>query len=301
MTLTHTIDTFCKDQSDWDLKTERWYRRRLGQFVECLTADGVTAADQITLEHIKAHLTWLKRQGYAWNTRTGAYTCMSRFFRWLRDNHHIPINIFAEAGIKRPAKSRPGHRDLAIETIHAMIAAGEAETSSIAVRDVAIMRLLIGTGIRREELTRLKMADISLSGCYAAVQGKFDHRREVAFDDSVAKALGAWLVVRPETKSPELFTALHGGWGKAGNPLVPDCINSRLKHWQKKAGLPLEMSVSPHRWRHTYASEFIANGGDEFTLQVILGHTDIKTTALYVDIPRRVMVAKCKQFAPKIP
>jgi len=204
-----------------------------------------------------------------------------------------------DSGLKRPRKTKKVVHDIPLGYIRRMIEAAEAEDTVMNRRDVAIMRLLATTGMRREEVIRLSLKELDLErGEVRVIRGKGDNERLGFLKAETVKALQRWLEMRPKTDSQAVFISLQANKKGLHRELNPDAINDVVKKWQDQAGLP-EISMSPHKWRHTFATE-LAKAKNPFGLQALLGHSDIKTTSIYVHCDREVLYQMVREFGPEI-
>lgn len=293
------IQQFLDDNPDWVDVTCDWYRRRLIDFAEFLRAkrkiDDLAAVQPAD---INAYLGRLRRQKLAYSTRYGSYTIIQAWFRWLRRRRHIPANPFTDpdCGLKRPRKVRRRTRPVTIDHMRQMIQAARLCESDIACRDRTMMLLLATTGMRREELVTITLLDVDFEAETIYLTGKAEHQRKVKLVPLAARALKKWLAIRPDTQAPPIFISMHASKKGLHHALRPDAVNDRLIYWRDQAGLP-RISVSPHKWRHAFAS-YIAKSGNIFALQELLGHTDISTTQLYVFTPDEELRDLVDRYGP---
>jgi integrase/recombinase XerD len=137
----------------------------------------------------------------------------------------------------------------------------------------------IDTGIRLSELIQLNLSDLNLRDSSLRIEhGKGDKERHVFMGRKLNRAMRMWINARGITIAQDaLFIS------KNGERLEKRNIQRILHRLADKAGLK-DVKVSPHRLRHTFAVEYIRNGGDPFSLQRILGHSSISTTTIYVHL-----------------
>lgn len=284
MTWTELVEDFVLDQPDWSPRTRAWYRTRLRHFTGFLAGRRVSHPAQIEVRHINRHLADLRNQNLSWSTRNGAYTAISAWFTWLRRMRLVQQNPFkqddADTGLRRPRKTRQVIQDIPLLYVRKMIRAAEADPTLYGLRDVAIMRLLITTGMRREELTTLQLHQLNMERDELLIIGKGGHQRFGFLRPETKAALQRWLSARPRVFSQALFISLQPNKNGLYRQLRPDAINDIIIKWRDRAGLP-RVSLSPHKWRHTFATQ-LAKSGDLFTLQHLMGHSDIQTTRRYV-------------------
>lgn len=155
-------------------------------------------------------------------------------------------------------------------------------TTNRGIRDHAIISVLYGCGLRRAEIGALRIRNYD--GKKVSVLGKGGKMRTVPVEPDVAEAVDDWLVLRRSIemdKDPYLFTSLSPGTGgKLKNTrLSSQAVFKIVDKLVMDAGL--KESCSPHDLRRTFASEFLDSGGDIATLQRLLGHVSVATTALY--------------------
>lgn len=151
------------------------------------------------------------------------------------------------------------------------------------VRDRALLELLYSTGCRVSEIAGLRLSDVDLSKGSAKVTGKGRKERVVFFSDPARRALAAWLPFREAkagNKIPWLFVNARGGR-----------LSTRGIAWlldRRSALLGMGKRVSPHAFRHSFATHLVGRGADVRVVQELLGHANISTTQVYthVDLQR---------------
>lgn len=154
-------------------------------------------------------------------------------------------------------------------------------------RDEAIVRFLLDTGVRASELCDLKMRDIDLIEGQATVLGKGNKKRMVCFGRRTTRALRAYL--RDENRMPDepLFISERGSTG--GAKFTRFGLRQLIERLGEGANLQVGR-CSPHVFRHTFAIEFLRNGGNVFTLKQILGHAGLQITTRYVALAQADIV-----------
>lgn len=140
------------------------------------------------------------------------------------------------------------------------------------IRNRAIIALLWRSGLRCSELLNLTLRDLDFErGIVSVLDGKGGKDRDVYVDFATGEIVQQWLAVKPRSK--HVFCTLKGG------RLSDAYIREMLARCGEKAEIP--MRVHPHLLRHTYASEFLEDGGTLLELQVQLGHARLDTTSIY--------------------
>ena len=288
---------------DWTEVTENWYRARLKPFGKYLMAQGVNHPDKLKVEHVKLFLADQRKKGLSWSTRNGTFTILQKLFRWLKTMQLIDQNFFEDPSneFKRPRKPKQVKRSVPLEYVAKMIAAARQVDTISARRDEAIMWLLINTGMRRAEAVNLRLCDLIINPetkeGEVIIRGKYDNERRGFLVGITVEALEKWLAVRPETNCEAVFLSMPKNKRGLHQFLLPSAVNDMMIKYRKLAKLP-PISMSPHKWRHTYATEFSGNDGNVFFLQQLMGHSDIEITKEYVMIPKDQLRRKAAQFGP---
>ena len=283
----------------WSPATIAYYRARLAPFVEFCSTNNISP-ETITARNLKHFFAEINETYSSWHTRNGTYTVVKSFMCWLYAEHYIDKDVFARAMIKRPRKPKLVKRTVTMKHVTAMMQAAINEGTVISTRNIAIMVLLLTTGLRRKELASLQLGQIDLDTGWIFVTGKGGNQRVVPLNADAVTSLQHWLAVRPETKDKAVFTTLRAdNRGGAYHEMKPDNINDILIKYRDLAGISSAISVSPHKWRHAYAT-FLARGGDPFALQQLMGHSHISTTAIYVDNDPNAQKRLVNKFLPKL-
>lgn len=282
-----------------DRQTIDWYRARLKHWIEFAVEHKLQPRAVKSLE-LDKFFGQLKREGYKYNTRQGTLTALKAFFNWLLYKKRA-INLDPFVEFEPLTKERSVTSPIPLAFAYRMIREAELDVSPYGVRDAAIMRFLLTTGARREEVARLRLGEVSLEATpYALLKGKFNHRRVAPLRPTTVTALRRWLMTRPSTADQALFVSLAPDpYGLIYHELRPTALNEIMIKWRKRAGLP-KQSVSPHKWRHRFATE-LKRAGDPFSLQVLMGHMDIATTMQYVHPSPEDLLNLVLQFGPDLP
>ena len=151
----------------------------------------------------------------------------------------------------------------------------------IAIRDRAILELLYGCGLRVSELVGLDTDRVDLKGQQVRVIGKGNKERRVPMGDEARERLhryrvgprAEWTAARP---TPAVFV------GKRGNRMSRESVWRVVKRWTEAAGVTER--VTPHTFRHSFATHLLEGGADLRVVQALLGHASISTTQLYTHL-----------------
>ena len=153
----------------------------------------------------------------------------------------------------------------------------------------AMIALLLFAGLRRSEVAAITCEDLDHG--QLLVRGKGAKQRVVPLTPLVVQAIQEYLLCRPNTDSDHLFVSRIGG-----RPIAGRVVNRMLNRVLEDAGLDHE-HITPHRLRHTFATHLIRNGVDVRTVQELLGHADLQTTARYLHSDTRTKQAAVGKLA----
>jgi integrase/recombinase XerD len=201
---------------------------------------------------------------------------------WRRDD---PSGALPAPRLRRPLPKVLGH-----DQITALFARAEEEAAGNdpkAVRLLALIELLYGSGLRASELVSLPLHAVPRDAPFVTVTGKGGGSRLVPVGARALEALGRWLSVRPAaTPSRYLFPASHG----TSPHLSRVRLFQLLKALAGRAGLD-PAAISPHVLRHAFATHLLEGGADLRVLQTLLGHADIATTQIYTHVEPARLIA----------
>jgi integrase/recombinase XerD len=181
-------------------------------------------------------------------------------------------------GIETPKIGRYLPEVLSVEEVEAVLDSVNTSTWS-GLRDRAILEVLYGCGLRVGEVTTLKISDVFLGEGFVRVIGKGNKQRIVPIGEIATSAVNAYLAERiapQEGYDDVLFL------NKYGKPLSRISVFNMVKTQAMLAGIHKE--ISPHTFRHSFATHLIENGADLRVVQEMLGHESILTTEIYTHI-----------------
>jgi integrase/recombinase XerD len=184
------------------------------------------------------------------------------------------------AALPRPRTRRPLPRILGHKDVEALFAVAEAEAAGDrpeAVRLLALLELLYGSGLRASELVSLPLNAVPRDAPFLTITGKGGQQRMVPVSTRARQALSRWLALRGNTGR-----LLFPSTGKSGH-LTRVRLFQLLRELALRAGLDPER-VSPHVLRHAFATHLLEGGADLRVLQTLLGHADIATTQIYTHV-----------------
>ena len=233
-----------------------------------------SAPDEITREMVIQFGFSLK--GAAPLTVRRRYGCLASFFGFLEDMDYIR---------KSPARRLPLPK--VPLTVPVYLSAGQAQRLIEAADKPwprALIVTLLSTGIRCSETVGISLDDLDSENRQLLINGKGSKQRVVPLHDGAVAAISDYLVNRPQTTSHRLFVS------RKGNPLLRWAVNRILDRVVRAAGLEGQ-GITPHKLRHSFATHLIRNGVDVRTVQELLGHADLQSTAKYLHSDTRTKQA----------
>jgi len=147
-------------------------------------------------------------------------------------------------------------------------------------RDLAVVGLMLLDGLRSCEILTLQLEDVKLADAQLHVLGKGRKQRTLPLPGEILEVLQSYLrLERPLTNSPHLFVSLKGR--RRGQPMTPAGLRSLFRHHRLRSEV---RSANPHRFRHTFGADMVRAGISLPALQHLMGHSQIHTTLLYVQL-----------------
>ena len=222
----------------------------------------------------------------------GHARAIKAFWGWLEREGHLRTNRLAQFPLpKVPVKPVDA---LSMDQIRELLGQIDRLTPSGA-RYSLIILLLIDTGLRISELVSITLANIDLAQSGIRVLGKGQKVRFVPLSPETRREISRFLKAsRPRLSPPQsqyLFATPDG------NAIAVNSVQQYLRRLGRNAGLK-GVRVTPHVLRHSFASAYIANGGNPFTLKEILGHTTLAMTMRYVHLQPSDLQAQHAMFSP---
>lgn len=183
---------------------------------------------------------------------------------------------------------------LSIAQIDALLATPNLETPH-GMRDVAILELLYGSGMRVSECINLNKEDVHMTMGFVRVYGKGGKERIIPLGRGALEACERYM----QHARPMLMTTKTDAFfiNQRGNRLTRQGIWKLLKQYGEAANLQAELT--PHVLRHSFATHLVENGADLRAVQEMLGHADISTTQIYTHVSKTRLADVYKQFHPR--
>lgn len=269
-------------------RTLEFYQSRLKAFTRFMEQQQIQPLlSAITPELIRA---WLKEaiETISAVTARHSYVTLHAFFTFLVAEsiiHDSPMRGISS--VKVPKKVI---ETFTIEQIQAMLATCERTFTGLRAR--AIILTLLDCGLRVSELCALELDDIDWNQQTFRVHGKGNAERIVPFGNAAKHALQQYLGRRGHLDGiTQVFVSCYG------DPMNRKSALDVVKHYAHRAHI-VGVRCSPHTFRHTFAILFLRNGGDVFSLQRLLGHSDLAMTRHYAELAFSDVLEKHRRFSP---
>lgn len=278
-------------------KTLIAYRRDVSGYLGFLARHwggpaGVAALGRVTTGDMRAWMAHERGRGLSARSLARALAAVRGFHGWLAEAKGVEAAaVTATRGPRvKPRLPRP----VAPEAAKALIAAVEDQGLApwVAARDVAVVTLLYGCGLRISEALGLRQGDAPL-GEMLRVRGKGGRERLVPVLPVAARAVEAYRGLLPHRPGPgeALFLGVRGG---ALNPRHVQAVTAAAR---MQLGLPA--TTTPHALRHSFATHLLEAGGDLRTIQELLGHATLATTQVYTGVDQARLMEAYAAAHPK--
>lgn len=244
---------------------------------------------EITRQMIQGFSASLFRQGMARSSMARKLSALRSLFRHLLRLHKIEADPCA--GVRNPRQDQRHPAMLNVDQVFSLLDEKNAEKQDAAkgektnddifrLRDMALLELLYGSGLRISEALGLDVGDIRPSSMHVRVMGKGSKERQVPLSDTSARALERWMAVRDQV--PPVHGERAAFLGRRGKRLDRRQAARILEERAAAAGIP--QHVSPHDLRHSFATHMLEGGADLRAVQELLGHSRISTTQRYTHL-----------------
>ena len=249
---------------------------------------------QITKAEVKEFIAEINKEGISARTQSRIISGIKAFYKYLILEDYLKVN--PTELIESPKIGMKLPDTLSIEEIDSLISAIDLSHPQ-GERNRAILEVLYSCGLRVSELTNLKLSNIRFKEGYVKVVGKGNKERFAPIGSSAIKFLNIYLnEIRNHQdikKGSEDIVFLN----RRGNKLTRVMIFTIIKQLAEKTGM--KKKISPHTFRHSFATHLIEGGADLRAIQEMLGHESITTTEIYTHLDREYLRAAIMQFHPR--
>jgi integrase/recombinase XerD len=274
-------------------KTIESYSSDIARYLAFLQTNDISNISTRDTTYILKHLISLRDAGLGPSSRARHLVALRGFYRFLVQEKIIPHDPTKQIELPKSGLKLPNV--LSVEEVKRLLNSPDTKTR-LGVRDAAMFELLYASGLRVSELVNLKLRDINLEAGFVRVFGKGSKERIVPIGQHAKEKVRTYLeIARPNqlknTISPFLFVA------RKGKPMTRQGFWKLLKRYA--LGLGMHKKISPHSFRHSFASHLLEGGADLRAVQIMLGHVDISTTQIYTHISRTHLKEMHLKYHPR--
>ncbi len=252
------------------------------------------APEEVILQHLKDFVAWINDAGTSPRTQARVISGIKAFFKYLLLEEIIEKNPTAlleapKIGRKLPDTLTTDEIDVLVKAVDMNKAEGQ--------RNRAILETLYSCGLRVSELIDLRVSNLHFRMGFIKIHGKGNKERLIPIGKKAKKEIKIYLkMYRGKLnidKDSEDILFLN----RRGRKLSRVMIFTIIKNLSKKVGL--KKNVSPHTFRHSFASHLVEGGADLRAVQEMLGHESILTTEIYTHLDREYLKETIKNFHPR--
>ena len=272
------------------------YRRDIGDLISYCSSHEIENWNRITAADLTLYIGDLYDIGIAPATVNRRLSAIRGFFGFLHREKLIDSN---PARIVTGPRARRNLPDvLSVQEIELLLAQLEDNTPA-GIRDRAIIEMMYGCGLRVSEVISLRLESFKLDGKLIRITGKGKQQRLVPVGEMARHAVQSYLaevrhqlVRSPDKSGNALFLSI-----KLGKSLTRQAVWLLIKRYVRQAGI--KTSVSPHTFRHSFATHLLEGGASLRDVQELLGHVSIETTTIYTHIDRSHLLEVIRTFHPR--
>ncbi|PKQ62260.1 site-specific tyrosine recombinase XerD [Labilibaculum filiforme] len=252
------------------------------------------APEEVILQHLKDFVAWINDAGTSPRTQARVISGIKAFFKYLLLEEIIEKNPTAlleapKIGRKLPDTLTTDEIDILVKAVDMNKAEGQ--------RNRAILETLYSCGLRVSELIDLRVSNLHFRMGFIKIHGKGNKERLIPIGKKAKKEIKIYLKsyrgkLNIDKESEDILFL-----NRRGRKLSRVMIFTIIKNLSKKVGL--KKNVSPHTFRHSFASHLVEGGADLRAVQEMLGHESILTTEIYTHLDREYLKETIKNFHPR--
>lgn len=265
--------------------TEEAYRNDLGQLEVFLTEEASKRNqpptwDNFGRQDMLNYMLSLKEKKYASTTLARKVAAAKSFFKFLTEEHTVKVNPTDNIASLKVGRALP--KPISVTQARRLLEEPSKSSTPEAKRDKAMLELLYASGMRVTELVTLNIGDVDIVGGFVRCYGKGQKERMIPIYPRAALSINQYLkearplIVQHRDEEKALFLNVRG------ERLTRQGLWQILKGYAKAAGI--EVEVTPHTLRHSFATHMLNGGADLRLVQELLGHANISTTQVYTHL-----------------
>ncbi|HHT9135897.1 MAG TPA: tyrosine recombinase XerC [Candidatus Wunengus sp. YC60] len=277
-------------------QTLRAYRNDLHQYLSFLNAEGCSGFGDVTRLLLRKFLAFQKKQDYSKTTIARKFVSIRSFYKFLCREGVLEFNPVES--IRTPKLNRNLPEFMSINETETLLNVPDLNTL-LGIRDSAMMETLYSTGMRVSELGGLDVSDVDFSGGVVKVKGKGKKERLLPIGNHALNAIQIYLDKRNSDSSVRIASRNSKALflNNRGGRLTERSVARMLEKYVKKAGM--NSKISPHTFRHSFATHLLDRGADLRSVQELLGHANLSTTQIYTHITTERLKEVYKKAHPR--
>lgn len=257
------------------------YERDLSDYLDFIKRNyDIKDYNNISDEHLRNYLKSLTRREIKATSITRKISSIHSFHKYLTTEDLVDKDVSER--IKKPKTNKTLPIVLNIQEINAIINLTYKNEEPLEIRNRALIELAYGSGLRVSELLELKISDLHLNKGLVTVIGKGNKERIIPVSEACEKALRDYIVKARLKLNPKSQNTLFVN--KFGNKLSRVGFYKIVQTLAEEAHI--NKKISPHTFRHTFATHLLENGANLRSVQELLGHEDIMTTEHYTHVSK---------------
>ena len=263
----------------------------LRDFADWLARQQVTSLDEVTAREVREWQMEHMDRGEAAGTVKRRLSSLSSWFRFLRRRGFLEADIMAKVSAPKQPKRLPVFfKESETERLYSE---GLFATDFMGQRDKLMLRMLYETGMRRSELAGLKVSSVDFSSMTIKVLGKRNKERLIPIENELAHNIKDYLALKEQEmgESEWLFV------GRKGRQITPADVYQTVRKYM--TALSNADRISPHVFRHSFATHILNEGGSIEAIRELLGHADLATTEVYTHVTREHLKEVYKHAHPR--
>lgn len=282
--------SYIKTEKRYTKDTLKSYMLDLIKFEEHIRALDISSVKQLHANHIQDYIKLLHRKGLSPTSIARKASTIRSMFSYLTKKGIVSFNPSKQ--IKTPKKAKMLPSILSVEQVNSLC--NIPPSSSVAIRDKAMVELMYSSGLRLSEITSLDTDSIDFISKSLLVTGKGKKQRYLPVGRKAIEAVQLWMKVKENyAKSSDNALFIN----RFGERLSNRSVQTRLNYWAKR--LEINCKVSPHMLRHSCATHLLEASGDLRAVQEFLGHEDITTTQIYTNVDFEHLKSVYERAHPK--
>lgn len=288
------------DHDDWQLSafgrsltrasdnTIKAYLTDVQMFADWVARQSIQSPQEVHKETVRQYIGFLATTRVAKRSIARKMAALRKYFGWLVRSERSTTD--PTVGVRAPSDQGRLPKVLTNEQLSTLLAPREGAPPWREARDIAVIEMLYGSGLRVSELCAMDVDSVEVKRSAVTVLGKGSKERRVPVGELAMQALRAWAALRCEVVSDPMEVALFVN--TRGKRLGARDVRRIL---DARASSP----THPHALRHTFATHLLDNGADLRAVQELLGHSDVATTQRYTHVSKERLKAAYEVSHPR--